>query len=387
MNDFQNTTEYTYRCKIYIIYHYYYYYTIVAMVGDTCEGVKSVDAQQLPLVGESILKKRHDLDDLVRKRAALEEIEPKRRGRRKVVASGGTTSTSSNSGSNKKDQPRSVQKTKTKFYVMKPETIYAHVRNQRNQQRRLSRVQKKGMQSRASSHPTMATKRIPPTNDEDLNDVTTELLGEGDTTNSATNINATRTRTHDEISYQTNSVGANMVFVIRIRDSVATPKAIINILVNKLHLRNVNDGVFVRFNNESMRRLLHMVEPYILYGPIKEKSMVHDLLIRRGYAKINNNERVPLSNNMLIEQEFQKEKYKEQCNHVLCIEDMVHEIFSVGVAFDVITKEFLFPFQLSNSKTEYEKRTLQVKEFQGTIHEKEYGDRGHRIHEYIQQVL
>ena len=35
--------------------------------------------EQLPLVGETILKKRHDLDDLARKRAALEEIEPKRR--------------------------------------------------------------------------------------------------------------------------------------------------------------------------------------------------------------------------------------------------------------------------------------------------------------------
>ena len=315
----------------------------------------TTDVQQLPLVGETILKKRHDLDDLARKRAALEEVEPKRRSTRNRSSGTGTGATAGK---------------KKKFYVLKPETVFAHRRNQQNQQRRLLRVQKKGMQTRASNKPQFVSKQIPMHDhvDEESNPMETH-----------------------EISCQTNSVGANMVFVIRIRDSVATPKSILNILHNKLQLRNINDGVFMRYNDVT-RSLLHSVEPYIVYGPINESSIIHDLIIRRGHAKLNNNERVPISNNTMIEEEFQNNpKYSSSAGNILCIEDIVHEIYTVGDAFDVITKDFLYPFQLSNAKTEYESRTLQLKEIFGSestkAKQQQYGDCGHLVQEYIQQVL
>ncbi len=312
---------------------------------------KTTNVQQLPLVGETILKKRHDLDDLARKRAALEEVEPKLRSTRN--RSVGTA----------------VGK-KKKFYVLKPETVFSHRRNQQNQQRRLLRVQKKGMQTRANNKPQIVTKQIP------IHDNADEESNPMDT---------------HEISYQTNSVGANMVFVIRIRDSVATPKSILNILHNKLQLRNINDGVFIRYNDVT-RSLLHSVEPYIVYGPINESSIIHDLIIRRGHAKLNNNERVPISNNTVIEEEFQNNpKYSKSAGNILCIEDIVHEIYTVGDAFDMITKDFLYPFQLSNAKTEYESRTLQLKEIFGAestkAKQQQYGDCGHLVQEYIQKVL
>jgi hypothetical protein len=110
----------------------------------------------LPLVGESILKKRHDLDDLIRKRAALEEVEPKRRGKQSRTGATKTTTDGSSNHHNSNDN----NKTKKKFYVLKPETLFAHRRNQQNQQRRFLRVQKKGMQTRASHKPVMAVKHI-----------------------------------------------------------------------------------------------------------------------------------------------------------------------------------------------------------------------------------
>ena len=340
----------------------------------------TTDVAQLPLVGETILKKRHDLDDLARKRAALEEIEPKRRSTRSIGKSrDGTT----------------INK-KKKFYVLKPETVFAHRRNQQNQHRRLLRVQKKGMQTRASNTPTVVTKKIPINDDDDDDD------DNGDDTMDPmeTETEVVRSEKMHEVSYQTNSVGANMVFVIRIRDSVATPKSILNILHNKLQLRHINDGVFIRYN-DTTRSLLHSVEPYVVYGPINDSSIIHDLIIRRGHAKLNNNERVPISNNAMIEEEFQNNpKYNQNvdCSSILCIEDIVHEINTVGSAFDVITKDFLYPFQLSNSKSEYESRTLRMKETfaHGPItmdettpqkRQQQYGDRGHMIHEYIQNVL
>ena len=186
-----------------------------------------------------------------------------------------------------------------------------------------------------------------------------------------------------------------MVFVIRIRDSVATPKSILNVLNNKLQLRSINDGVYIRYN-ETTRSLLHSVEPYIAYGPINDSSIIHDLIIRRGHAKLNNNERVPISNNAMIEEEFQSNpKYNQNahCSSILCIEDIVHEIYTVGSAFDTITKDFLYPFQLSNAKSEYESRTLHVKDifdFETTMDEtkpqkkqQQYGDCGYMIQNVV----
>jgi large subunit ribosomal protein L7e len=243
-------------------------------------------------------------------------------------------------------------------------------------------VQKKGMQTRASNKPIVVTKQIPIDNDND------------DDKEDESAVNHIDKATH-EVTYQTNSVGAKMVFVVRIRDSVATPKSILNILNNKLQLRNINDGVFVRYN-ETTRSMLHCVEPYIVYGPINDSSIIHDLIIRRGHAKLNNKERVPISNNTLIEEEFQNNsKYNQNphCSSILCIEDIVHEIYTVGNAFDIITKDFLYPFQLSNARTEYESRTLHMKDIMdadtAVLHEnkKQYGDCGYLIHQYIQNVL
>jgi 60S ribosomal protein uL30 len=286
----------------------------------------------LPLVPESVLKKRHDLDDLARKRAALEAIEPARaKGKRRSK--------------------------KNAVYVIKPETILAHNRNKRNHKVRYLRVQKKGMQKRASNHPVTNVKQIPLSDNEDDVDVTT---GSSEV---------------QEVSYVANSVGAKMVFVIRIRDSVATPMEVKKVLSHHLGLKKKHEGVFLRYNEET-RAWLHCVEPWVVYGPL-QASMIQDLIVRRGHARIQSTgERVPLSDNTIIEQELGTE------HNVLCVEDLVHELSAVGSAFDVIAQSFLWPFQLADAKTELERRTLRKKDTK-----QEYGDRGEAIQDYLQQVL
>ena len=52
---------------------------------------------------------------------------------------------------------------------------------------------------------------------------------------------------------------------------------------------------------------------------------VRELVYKRGYGKVDK-QRVPLSNNQVIEQALGK-------YDILCVEDLVHEIFTVGPNF------------------------------------------------------
>jgi large subunit ribosomal protein L7e len=262
----------------------------------------------LMLIPESILKKRHDLDEIVRKRAASEQ------------------------------HIKKVQKADGKsFYVKKPETFLARGRSRRNNATRLHRVAKKGMQKRASNEKQVATK---------------ELEGEDET-----------------VTYQSNSVGAPMVFCVRIRDDSGLPKCVKNIL-RSLRLKEQHQGVFLKYDEET-RKQLHLVEPFVMYGP-PSKAVVADLIERRGHGYVRH-ERVPLADNTVIELALGD-------HNIICKEDLVHELNTVGEAFQEASK-FLDVFQLADAKTHFERKTLKVKDG------KDYGDRGEAINDYIKEVL
>lgn len=264
------------------------------------------------------MKKRHDLEDLVRKRAALDEANPK----------------------SKKNKLRGGKKA---FYVKKPETFVARSRSRRNNEIRYKRVLKKGMQKRASNKKQTATKEV----------AIDEETG------------ATAT-----VQYQSNSVGAPMVFVIRIRDRIGAPPIVRQTLA-KLRLLNIHEGVFVRYDDKT-RKQLHLVEPFVVYGR-PTIGVVTDLIERRGFGNVDG-KRVPLSNNTVVETALGQE------GDILCVEDLVHELHKVGDSFDKAAS-FLWPFRLADSKTEFERKTLKLKDG------KDYGDRGEAINEYIQEVL
>ncbi|CAL4890466.1 unnamed protein product [Urochloa decumbens] len=127
---------------------------------------------------------------------------------------------------------------------------------------------------------------------------------------------------------------AKLLFVVRIRGINAMhPKT--RKILQLLRLRQIFNGVFLKVNKATIN-MLRRVEPYVAYGYPNLKS-VRELINKRGYGKLNK-QRIPLSNNNVIEEGLGK-------HNIICIEDLVHEIMTVGPHFKE-ANNFLWPFKL-----------------------------------------
>jgi large subunit ribosomal protein L7e len=130
-----------------------------------------------------------------------------------------------------------------------------------------------------------------------------------------------------------------LLFVMRLRGiNGMHPKT--RHIMKVLRLLQIHNGVFMRVNKATMNNLVK-VDPYIMYGYPNLKT-VRQLLYKRGFAKING-QRVPLTDNKIIEDGL-SEKTK---GAVICMEDMIHQIHSVGPYFKECCK-FLWPFKMNN---------------------------------------
>merc|ERR1719209_1317787 len=130
---------------------------------------------------------------------------------------------------------------------------------------------------------------------------------------------------------------ARLAFVIRIRGvNQVSPK--VKKALQLLRLRQIHNGVFVKLNKSTLN-MLRLVEPYIAWGYPNLKS-VRELMLKRGYAKVNH-QRIPITDNQIIEDSLGK-------LDIICIEDLIHEIFTVGPNFKK-ANNFLWPFKLSNA--------------------------------------
>ena len=123
-----------------------------------------------------------------------------------------------------------------------------------------------------------------------------------------------------------------------------------------------------------MKKLLHLVEPWVTYG-IPSKAMISDLLHRRGHGKVDG-QRIPLSDNTLIE----KALGDETEGGIICVQDLEHELYSVGEHFTK-ANAFLWPFCLTAPKSKFQKRKLNFKDGG------DYGDRGQEIDDLIRLML
>uniref|UniRef100_A0A804REZ0 60S ribosomal protein L7-2 n=1 Tax=Zea mays TaxID=4577 RepID=A0A804REZ0_MAIZE len=93
---------------------------------------------------------------------------------------------------------------------------------------------------------------------------------------------------------------AKLLFVVRIRGINAMhPKT--RKILQLLRLRQIFNGVFLKVNKATIN-MLRRVEPYVAYGYPNLKS-VRELIYKRGYGKLNK-QRIPLSNNNVIEEVF-----------------------------------------------------------------------------------
>lgn len=200
--------------------------------------------KDLSLVPESVLKRRHDLDDIKRRNQDPD-------------------------GKGTKPKPKTAKKGR---YVKKPGSFLAEAISRRNEEARYRRVKKKGMMKRASNKPELKTKTV-------------EMDGEETAT----------------LTYQANSVGKPYVFCIRLREDAAkVPKSVYNILL-QLRLKEANTGVFLKYDAVT-RRHLHLVEPWVVYGTPSE-GIVKDLIERKSFGNING-QRVALSDNTILEREL-----------------------------------------------------------------------------------
>uniref|UniRef100_A0A667Y243 Ribosomal protein L7-like 1 n=1 Tax=Myripristis murdjan TaxID=586833 RepID=A0A667Y243_9TELE len=120
-------------------------------------------------------------------------------------------------------------------------------------------------------------------------------------------------------------------FAVRIREIKGVSPKVMKV-IQMLRLRKIFSGAFVKINKTSVA-MMKMVEPY----PAAHIS-VRELILKRGQTKVGRR-RVPLTDNTFIEQHMG--------NHgIICLEDLIHEIYSVGRSFRA-ANNFLLPFKLS----------------------------------------
>ncbi|XP_020781269.2 60S ribosomal protein L7 [Boleophthalmus pectinirostris] len=148
-----------------------------------------------------------------------------------------------------------------------------------------------------------------------------------------------------------------LAFVIRIRGiNGVSPK--VRKVLQLLRLRQIFNGVFVKLNKASIN-MLRIAEPYIAWGYPNLKS-VRELIYKRGHGRMRK-QRIALTDNALIEKALGK-------YGIICIEDLIHEIFTVGKNFKP-ANNFLWPFKLSSPRGGMNKKTT---------HFVEGGDAGNR---------
>ncbi|KAI7879847.1 ribosomal protein L30, ferredoxin-like fold domain-containing protein [Mucor mucedo] len=127
-----------------------------------------------------------------------------------------------------------------------------------------------------------------------------------------------------------------LVFIARIKTENAIHPRLQRTLA-KLRLLKMNSGVFAVCDDSTIKEL-QRIEPFVSYG-VPSLKTVRELVMKRGATTIKG-VRTPLTDNALVE-ELLGEK------GVICVEDIIHEIVSVGENFDVVSK-FLSPFQLND---------------------------------------
>lgn len=161
---------------------------------------------------------------------------------------------------------------------------------------------------------------------------------------------------------------ANLAFVIRIRGiNAVSPK--VRKILQLLRLVQINNGVFIKLNKATIN-MLRIVEPYIAYGYPNLKT-VRELIYKRGFLKINK-QRLAINDNSLIEEALGSKD-------IICVEDLIHEIFTVGENFK-LANNLLWPFQLNSPKGGLSKKRRHFNEGG------QYGNREDQINQLVRNM-
>lgn len=160
-----------------------------------------------------------------------------------------------------------------------------------------------------------------------------------------------------------------VALVVRIRGIIGVPPKQRKIL-QLLRLRQIHNATFVKLNKATIT-MLRLVEPYVAYGYPNLKT-IRDLVYKRGFGKVNK-QRVPISENAVIEGALGK-------YGIICVEDLIHEIYTVGKHFKE-TANFLWPFKLSSPVGGFKKKLVHFNEGGDA------GNRGSKIHALVARMV
>jgi len=160
-----------------------------------------------------------------------------------------------------------------------------------------------------------------------------------------------------------------LAFVMRIRGiNQVSPK--VKKVLQLLRLRQINNGVFIKMN-KATTNMLRICEPYITYGSPNLKA-VRDLVYKRGFVKVDGN-RTPITSNEIIEGKLGK-------MGIICVEDLIHEIFTVGPNFKYASN-FLWPFKLNNPTGGWRKKTNHF------VEGGDFGCREYKINDLLKKMI
>jgi len=163
---------------------------------------------------------------------------------------------------------------------------------------------------------------------------------------------------------------AKLLFVVRIVGIIKlSPKP--RKVLQLLRLKQLHNGVFLKVNKPILQ-MLKLVQPYVTYGYPSLKT-VRALVYKRGYGKVSK-QRIPLSDNEII-----AGKLGEKGLHG--IEDLVHEIYTVGPNFKQAAN-FLWPFKLSAPRGGFKCKRHGYCEMKGG----DWGNREEEINELIARM-
>jgi len=162
---------------------------------------------------------------------------------------------------------------------------------------------------------------------------------------------------------------AKLAFVIRIRGiNKVAPK--VRKVLQLFRLRQINNGVFVKLNKATVN-MLRICEPYITWGYPNLKS-VRELLYKRGFAKVKG-QRIAITSNQIIEDNLGQ-------SSIICTEDLIHEIFTVGKQFKYASN-FLWPFKLNTPTGGWRKKTNHY------VEGGDFGNREDKINELLRRMV
>lgn len=109
-----------------------------------------------------------------------------------------------------------------------------------------------------------------------------------------------------------------LLLVVRIKESRNTSPQAQKIL-NELGLKEINNCAFLMSTVENLKKLL-LISDYVGYG-IPSKKVLDDVIRKRGFLKTATHKRIPISNNVLIEELL-------GTHGIICIEDLIDALWN-----------------------------------------------------------